>query len=610
MSTNIQSSQPYSSPSSPSPSAATQPARPARFWPAVVLIAVYWAVRIVANAMDMTISAHFITSVLVPGVLVLLLLVWWLTCLRIPFVERFAGLMALGLGTYLASKVTHPSIGLFAMLFYALPLGLTLWTAWLALGGRRSALAQRWGAALASVPFWVAFALVRMNGLDGDLNADMHWRWTPSHDETYKAVAPAEQAAASGPLELAPGDWPALRGPSGTGEVHGVRIATDWAKSPPKQIWRAEIGPGWSSFAVIGDHLFTAEQRDEKHEGIVCLDARTGKPVWVHADEARHYESQGGPGPRGTPAFDSGRIYALGATGILNCLDAASGKPIWSKNIAGDANAKEPMWGFSASPLIVDGNVIVYAGGGEKGLLAYNAASGKLAWTAPTGTQGYCSPQLAWLGGQKQVMLFDDAGVVAVDPSEGAVKWRFKDETQNWRATQPHAIGDGQVLFASEDTGLVMLDVKPAAPTWTVTKRWASQSMKSGYNDFVVLDGSIYGFNVSMFSCVDAETGERRWKGGRYGHGQVLLLADQKLLLVLGENGEVHLLTANPNKLEELGKFQALNDKTWNHPVVARGRLYVRNDRETACYDLGAADAREGVARINSAGSGGITADQ
>jgi outer membrane protein assembly factor BamB len=199
---------------------------------------------------------------------------------------------------------------------------------------------------------------------------------------------------------------------------------------------------------------------------------------------------------------------------------------------------------------------------------------------------------------------------MAVDPSDGTVKWRFKDETQAWRATQPRAIGDGQVLFASEDTGLVMLDLKPAAPTWTVTKRWTSQNMKSGYNDFVVLDGSIYGFNVAMFSCVDAETGERRWKGGRYGHGQVLLLADQKLLLVLGENGEVHLLTANPNKLEELGKFQALNDKTWNHPVVARGRLYVRNDREMACYDLGAAEAREGVARVNPAASLGIMADR
>lgn len=596
MSTHIQSDQPYSSPTSSSPSSAAASARPARVWPAVLLIALYWAVRLITNAMDMTISAHFITSVLVPGVLVLLFLVWWLTCLRIPFVERFGGLVALAAGTYLASKASHPSIGGFAMIFYALPLGLTLWTVWLALGGRRSAFAQRWGAALASVPFWICFGLVRMNGLDGDLNADMHWRWTPSREETYKAVAPPEQAATSGPLELAPGDWPGLRGPSGIGEVHGVRIATDWTKSPPKQIWRAEIGPGWSSFVVIGDRLFTAEQRDEHHEAVVCLDATTGKPIWVHADEARHWESQGGSGPRGTPAFDGGRIYALGATGILNCLDAATGKPIWSKNIGTDAGAKEPMWGFSASPLVVDGNVIVYAGGETKGLLAYNAASGNLAWTAKTGTQGYSSPQLASLGGQKLVLLFDDAGVVAVDPAKGTIGWQFVDKTQNWRATQPRALGDGQVLFGS-DAGLVLLDLKPAASGWTVTKRWNSPYMKPEYNDFVVLDGSIYGFNGPVFSCVDAETGERRWKGGRFGHGQVLLLADQKLLLVLAENGEVHLLTANPKKLEELGKFQALNDKTWNHPVVARGRLYVRNDREMACYDLGTPEGREGVAR-------------
>src|SRR5271166_2628952 len=146
MSTHIQSDQPYSSSSPSSATSAAAPARPARVWPAVVLIALYWAVRVVTNAMDMTISAHFITSVLVPGVIVLLFLVWWLTCLRIPFVERFGGLVALAAGTYLAAKASHPSIGGFALLFYALPLGLTLWTVWLALGGRRSAFAQRWGA--------------------------------------------------------------------------------------------------------------------------------------------------------------------------------------------------------------------------------------------------------------------------------------------------------------------------------------------------------------------------------------------------------------------------------------------------------------------------------
>ena len=548
--------------------------------------------------MDMTISAHFITSVLVPGVLTLLFLAWWLTCLRIPFVERVAGLALMGLGTYVGAKASHESIGMFAMLFYAMPLGLTAWTIWLALGGRRSVFARRWGAALASLPFWIGFGLVRMVGLDGDLNADMRWRWTPSHDETYIAVAPVSHAATTEPLVLSPGDWPGLRGPGGLGEVHGVRIATDWQKSPPKRLWRAEIGSGWSSFAVVGDRLFTAEQRDEQHEGVVCLDASTGKPIWAHLDEAHHWESQGGAGPRGTPTFDGGRIYALGATGILNCLDAASGEKIWSKNIAADANAKEPMWGFCASPLVVDGNVIVYAGGGDKkGLLGYNAASGKLVWTAETGKQGYSSPQLVTLGDQKQVLLFDDAGIVAVDPVTGVVAWRFEDPTQTWRVVQPRALGDGQVLFGSEDTGLVLLDLKPGKPVWTVTKRWSSQNLKSAYNDFVVLDGSVYGFDKGIFCCVDAATGDRRWKGGRYGHGQVLLLADQKLLLVLGEYGEVHLLAANPDKLEELGKFQALNDKTWNHPVIAHGRLYVRNDREVACYELGAADPRDSVAR-------------
>lgn len=578
--------------SMPAPAAAI---RPMRVWPAVVLIVAFWAVWALPHFVDMTISSQFFTSFIPAVLLCLLFSIWWLTNRRIRLADRLIGFGALACGCWLAARLSDPSIGLFTLLIFGLPVGLTLWTAWLILGGKRSATVRKWGAALAMLPIWIFFGLLRMDGLDGNLHADMHWRWTPSAEARLIAErervaaekdtkAPAVAPAAS-PLVSQPGNWTGLRGPDRNGEVHGLQIATDWEKSPPKQLWRAKIGPAWSSFVVIGDRLFTQEQRGE-NEAVDCLAAATGNEIWIHEDKARYWDSQGGAGPRGTPVFDDGRIYSLGATGILNCLDAATGGVKWTRQIADDAKTTVPMWGYSGSPLIVGDLVIVYASGGEKGLAAYHATNGEPAWTAPTGALGYSSPQLISIDGENQVLSFDDGGVIAVDPASGTVRWRHDAPSHGWRAVQPHLFGDRQVLFGSEDLGLVLVDLTKAAQTWTAAQRWTTKNLKPAYNDFVVLDDSIYGFDGGIFSCVDAKTGERRWKGGHYGHGQVLLLADQRLLLVLSETGEVVLLAANPQRLEELGKFQALEGKTWNNPAVAHGRLYVRNDQEMACYEL------------------------
>ncbi len=245
------------------------------------------------------------------------------------------------------------------------------------------------------------------------------------------------------------------------------------------------------------------------------------------------------------------------------------------------------MWGFSSSPLVADAVVVVCAGGeGAKGLLAYRALTGEPAWTAPTGKFSYSSPQLTSIGGQTQLLFFSETGLTAFDLASGKVLWEHAALASNWRAVQPHTIGDAEILIGSEDLGLVLLDVTRADNAWGCSQRWATKAMKPAYNDFVVHDGFVYGFDGGVFGCVELTTGKRQWKGGRYGHGQVLLLADQPLLLVLTEKGEVVLVATNPKKLEELTRFQAIQGKTWNHPVVAHGRLYVRNDEEMACYSV------------------------
>jgi outer membrane protein assembly factor BamB len=246
------------------------------------------------------------------------------------------------------------------------------------------------------------------------------------------------------------------------------------------------------------------------------------------------------------------------------------------------------MWGFSSSPLVAGGMVIVYAGApGEKGLLAYHADNGEPAWTAATGHESYSSPQLITLGQEQQVVLLSDHGLTAVSPETGKVRWEYNDaRPQTWRVAQPRQIGEKSIVIGSEDLGLVRLDLTLAAVAWTPNVAWKSNAMLPAYNDFVYLDNNLYGFDKEIFCCVDAQTGKRRWKGGRYGHGQVVLVADQRLLVVISEYGEVVLLSANPEKHHELGRLQAVEGKTWNHPVIAHGKLFARNSEEVACYSL------------------------
>ncbi len=577
----------------PSPSESSSSAQPAaalRVWPAVVLVTAFWLARAVSHFLDMTISGYFLQVLFTTTASFLLLFfIWWLSRSAITRRARFSGFAGLVALTVLFSITSHESIGPFTILFFALPIALSVWTLWLAAGGKRSALVQQWGAALALLPLGIGFESARMTQLWGNGHADFTWRWTPA---LYKPIAPTGKAA--GDVKRVPGeDWPGLRGPERNGEVHGVRIAANWSKSPPKRIWRADIGPAWSSFAVVGNRLFTQEQRDDQHEAVVCFDAATGEPLWVHQDEARHYESQGGAGPRGTPTFANGRVFTLGATGILNCLDAVTGEPKWQHNIREDSDAKEPMWGFSCSPLVVGDLVVVYAGGGDnepkkhrKGMLAYRTDTSKVAWAAEAGKQGYSSPQLLTFDGQSQIVMFDDKGLIAVEPETGHELWRFESPTQSWRVVQPHAIGKSDVVFGSEDLGLIRLEVKHDGQKWTAEKKWASTKMYPAYSDFVVLEDSLYGFDREIFCCIDLETGKRRWREGRFGHGQAILLADGRQILVLAEDGQAVLIAADPAGLMELGRFQALEGKTWNHPVIAHGRLFVRNDHDMACFDV------------------------
>jgi outer membrane protein assembly factor BamB len=350
-------------------------------------------------------------------------------------------------------------------------------------------------------------------------------------------------------------------------------------------MWRRPVGPGWSSFAVHGDRLFTQEQRGGD-EVVASYRLRTGEPIWQHRDAARFWEPTGGAGPRGTPALSSGRVYTMGATGILNALDARTGAVVWSRNPVAETGAEDPGWGFTSSPLVVNGIVIVAASGR---LAAYDAATGERRWIGPEGGSGYSSPHLMMIDGVPQVVLSRGARTTSVSPADGTLLWEHR-WVPNASILQPAVASNGDVLIVAGDAmsglGMRRITVRQGAGAWTTEERWTSRGLKPFYNDFVVHKEHAFGFDGSILACLDLADGNRKWKGGRYGHGQMVLLPEQDLLLVVSEEGEIALINATPDRFTEVARFKAIEGKTWNHPALVGDVLLVRNAEEMAAFRL------------------------
>ena len=379
-------------------------------------------------------------------------------------------------------------------------------------------------------------------------------------------------------------EWPGFRGRGRDGIVRGVRIDTDWSSSPPVELWRKPLGPGWSSFAVSGTLLYTQEQRGDD-EIVAAYRVATGEPVWIHRDATRFFEPMAGAGPRATPTVSNGRVYTFGATGIVNALDARSGAVIWSRNASKDTGTPIPTWGFSSSPLVVDDLVLVAV---SSQLAVYDASTGKARWTGSPGGEGYSSPQLFTIDGTPQVVLITDAGVRGFAPADGTRLWESLHA--GFPIVQPAIASDGDLIVNSSDmsggAGTRSIHVARGPGGWTVSDCWSSNGLKPFFNDFVLHKGHAFGFDGNILACISLEDGKRKWKGGRYGNGQLVLLPDQDLLFIVSEDGELALVSATIDQFKELARFPAFNAKTWNHPVLVGDRVFVRNGEEMAAFRL------------------------
>jgi outer membrane protein assembly factor BamB len=485
---------------------------------------------------------------------------------------------------------------------------------WLAFFSRLSWRRRLAGVALAGFVLALVPALFRIRGVTGDLRPILELRFgrtaalpepvlpspsaeapsleaattPPAASGTSVVAAPAVVASATTIKPSVTKDQPAFPqflGPTRDATLPGPRLARDWAARPPRRLWRQPLGQGWSGFAIAPGIGVTQEQRGDE-ERVVAYDPRSGRPLWSHADRARYETVIAGVGPRATPTIEGSRVYAMGATGILSALELASGKVLWSHDVVKETGAVIPDWGRSCSPLLVDGRVVVIAGGsGGRRLVAYDAVSGDLAWAAGDGSASYSSPTLMTLAGRRQIVVLNAASVSGHDPATGAVLWEQPFPREQPNVAMPALLDPERLLVsAGYGVGSKVYRVSEKDGALHATLEWESPRLKSKFANLVVHGGFVYGLDDGVLTCLDPASGERRWKSGRHGHGQLLLVAG--LLLVQTEEGELVLVDPSPDAYRELTRFSALDGKTWNPPALAGSLLVVRNDREAAAYEL------------------------
>jgi outer membrane protein assembly factor BamB len=392
-------------------------------------------------------------------------------------------------------------------------------------------------------------------------------------------------AAPTAPAASTAGSWTDYRGPARDGVYRQRAIAAAWPAGGPRLLWKQPIGEGHASFVVAGGVAYTIEQRRNR-EVVAAYDLATGRERWTNGWDALFSESMGGDGPRATPTYADGILYALGAAGELRALRADAGTVVWRTNILQDAGADNLQWGMSASPLIVDGKVIVQPGGRGASMVAYGVSTGQVVWKALDDMQAYVSPMLVTLAGRRQIITITGHRAIGVSVDDGALLWSHPWATDNAiNVAQPIVIGPSRLFISSGyGKGAAAIELAAEGDGLRATTIWSHTRMKNKLSSSVLHDGYVYGLDEGILSCIEAATGRVAWKNGRYGHGQVLLAGNR--LLITTETGELALVHATSTAFEELARVAGIEGRTWNVPALENGILLVRNAREMAAFDV------------------------
>lgn len=388
------------------------------------------------------------------------------------------------------------------------------------------------------------------------------------------------------PIEDRPGDdWPQWRGPRQDGISQESGLLSEWPESGPTQLWRVELGNGYSTVVVAGNRAYTMFGDDEG-EYVVCIDASDGRIIW-QVTSAGPFKNVYGGGPRATPTIHDGRVYTIGATGIALCLDAFSGEKVWGINVIEEFEGENLEWGLSASPVIFkDKLVLVVNGSDGKSLAALDKNTGATIWTSLDDKAGYSTPIVIELNNEMQLVVMTGVAVVGVALADGAERWRQEWITDLDANVASPIFHDGRLFVSSGyDTGSALFELAVIDGEIEPNLLWRTKKMKNLISSSILIDGFLYGFHNSILNCVDFETGKVQWSHRGFKRGSVFS-ADGKLV-IYGERGTLAIAELSSEGYAELSSAKIFGgNKTWSIPTLSRGRLFVRNDEELICLDL------------------------
>ena len=378
-------------------------------------------------------------------------------------------------------------------------------------------------------------------------------------------------------------DWPHWRGPDRNGISKETGWLTTWPAEGPKQLWKANVGIGFSSIAVSQGRAYTMGNQANE-DSVFCFEAETGKELWKHTYPSKLGAQSYEGGPHATPTVEAGRVYTLSKWGELVCLVADTGKPVWTKNVARESGAKVPTWGF-ASSVLVQGDTL-YVNVGKTGM-ALAKADGKVLWTTGTDPSGYATPVPFTMGGRIALAVFGAKALYAVDVETGKELWNHPWKTSfDVNAADPIIQGDDIFISSGYDHGCARLRLSGGVPSVV----WENKNVRNHYDSCVLLGGQLYGFDEKGdLQCLDWNTGELKWSESslKKKRTQGSLMAADGKLIALGPDGELAIVEATPAGFKAISRAQILDGKCWTAPVLANGRIYCRNAAgDLVCLDV------------------------